>query len=116
MLQKKKEHDKQVNIDEEVQKNKILKGVDTDKKHQHDKLMDEFRKAHRKMFSSTLNNAIKDEDQHDRDNENVKTEKETTITVSDILSDNKNNHHINLNWKKCARVPGVLSCLIGCMY
>lgn len=27
--------------------------MDTQKKHQHDKLMDEFRKAHRKMFSST---------------------------------------------------------------
>lgn len=32
---------------------KILKNVDTDKQQQHSRLMDEFRKAHRKMFKST---------------------------------------------------------------
>lgn len=31
---------------------KILKNVDTDKQQQHSKLMDEFKKAHRKMFKS----------------------------------------------------------------
>lgn len=32
---------------------KILKGVTSDKHHQHNKLMDEFKKAHRKMFKPT---------------------------------------------------------------
>lgn len=31
---------------------KILKNVDNDKQQQHSKLMDEFRKAHRKMFKT----------------------------------------------------------------
>lgn len=37
---------------EEVRKNKIMKDVDDDKKQKHDALMDEFKKAHRKMFAS----------------------------------------------------------------
>lgn len=32
---------------------KILKNVDTDKQQQHSKLMDEFKKAHKKMFKAT---------------------------------------------------------------
>lgn len=71
-FQRKKEVDRQINIEEELQKNKILKGVDTEKKHQHDKLMDEFRKAHRKMFNSLGNGPAKDEnDAVSEINENV---------------------------------------------
>ncbi|GLV35768.1 uncharacterized protein CBL_01080 [Carabus blaptoides fortunei] len=51
--QRNNEVQKQINIDEELQKKKILKTVDNEKKHQHDKLMDEFRKAHRKMFNAS---------------------------------------------------------------
>lgn len=29
---------------------KILKGINTDQQYQHNKLMDEFKKAHQKMF------------------------------------------------------------------
>lgn len=83
-FQKKKELNRQINIEEEVQKNKILKGVDTEKKHQHDKLMDEFRKAHRKMFNTTLDDSTEDEKRTEdvRNTDNKRTEKETTIAVS----------------------------------
>ncbi|KRT85145.1 PDZ domain-containing protein, partial [Oryctes borbonicus] len=37
-------------IDEQLQMKKILKGVDSEKQQQHNQLMNEFRKAHRKMF------------------------------------------------------------------
>ncbi|GJQ84792.1 hypothetical protein Trydic_g21191 [Trypoxylus dichotomus] len=37
-------------IDEQLQMRKILKGVDSEKQQQHTQLMNEFRKAHRKMF------------------------------------------------------------------
>lgn len=69
-------NDRQLNIDEELQKNKILKGVDTDKKHQHEKLMDEFRKAHRKMFK---NDAAKEESDSEKTSN---SEKEQPVTVS----------------------------------
>ncbi|KAF5280494.1 hypothetical protein FQA39_LY18039 [Lamprigera yunnana] len=39
-------------IDEQLQKQKILKGVDAEKQEQHTKLMNEFRKVHRKMFKT----------------------------------------------------------------
>ncbi|KAJ8939761.1 hypothetical protein NQ318_004175, partial [Aromia moschata] len=39
-------------IDEQIQMKKILKGVTTDQQYQHNKLMDEFKKAHQKMFKS----------------------------------------------------------------
>lgn len=34
----------------------MLKGVDDEKKQKHDALMDEFKKAHRKMFANNNNN------------------------------------------------------------
>ncbi|KAF5308257.1 hypothetical protein FQR65_LT06250 [Abscondita terminalis] len=40
-------------IDEQLHKQKILKGVDACKQEQHSKLMDEFKKVHRKMFKTT---------------------------------------------------------------
>ncbi|KAK5644117.1 hypothetical protein RI129_007962 [Pyrocoelia pectoralis] len=40
-------------IDERLQEQKILKVTDTGKEEQHRKLMDEFKKVHRKMFKST---------------------------------------------------------------
>ncbi|KAK9739139.1 PDZ domain [Popillia japonica] len=39
-------------IDEQLQMKKILKGVDSEKQQQHTQLMNEFRKAHRKMFKA----------------------------------------------------------------
>lgn len=42
-------------IDEQLQKEKILKGVDTNKQQQHSRLMDEFKKVHRKMFKTSDN-------------------------------------------------------------
>lgn len=39
-------------IDEKIQKKKILKGINSDKQEQHTKLMDEFKRAHKKMFQS----------------------------------------------------------------
>lgn len=52
-LQRNKEAQRKINIDDELQKKKILKSVDSEKKQQHDKLMDEFKRAHRKMFNSS---------------------------------------------------------------
>lgn len=55
-LQRKKTNT-QPSIEEQTQKEKILKGVDTRKQQQHDRLMDEFKKVHRKMFkNSDINN------------------------------------------------------------
>lgn len=34
----------------------MIKGVDDEKKQKHDALMDEFKKAHRKMFANSNNN------------------------------------------------------------
>ncbi|XP_031338949.1 harmonin [Photinus pyralis] len=45
-------HTKQ-SIDERLQEQKTLKSIDTGKEEQHRKLMDEFKKVHRKMFKST---------------------------------------------------------------
>ncbi|XP_008192662.2 harmonin isoform X1 [Tribolium castaneum] len=42
-------------IDEQLQMKKILKGVTSEKQSQHNKLMDEFKKAHRKMFKAPDN-------------------------------------------------------------
>ncbi|XP_022912475.2 harmonin isoform X1 [Onthophagus taurus] len=39
-------------IDDQLQIKKILKGVNSDKQQQHSQLMDEFKKAHKKMFKS----------------------------------------------------------------
>lgn len=42
-------------IDEQLQIKKILKGVTAEKQNQHNQLMNEFKKAHRKMFKSPEN-------------------------------------------------------------
>ncbi|XP_019876324.2 harmonin isoform X2 [Aethina tumida] len=44
------ESEEKPSIDEQLQMKKILKGVSQDKQFQHTKLMDEFKKAHQKMF------------------------------------------------------------------
>lgn len=85
MLQRNNEVQKKINIDEELQKKKILKSVDSDKKHQHDKLMDEFRKAHRKMFNSsstTSNSMSKTSPQDSPETQNTNEKKDEEIKVS----------------------------------
>lgn len=85
LLQRNNEVQKKINIDEELQKKKILKSVDSDKKHQHDKLMDEFRKAHRKMFNSsstTSNSVSKTSPQNSPDKQNANGKKDAGINVS----------------------------------
>ncbi|KAJ3659498.1 hypothetical protein Zmor_011183 [Zophobas morio] len=42
-------------IDEQLQMKKILKNVTSEKQHQHNQLMDEFKKAHQKMFKPADN-------------------------------------------------------------
>ncbi|CAH0561329.1 unnamed protein product [Brassicogethes aeneus] len=44
------EQEQKPSIDEQIQMKKIMKNVSQDKQFQHTKLMDEFKKAHRKMF------------------------------------------------------------------
>lgn len=65
MFQKKKIEQSKPTIDEQLQMKKILKNVDTDKQQQHSKLMDEFRKAHRKMFKATDDAEASDETNSD---------------------------------------------------
>ncbi|XP_066145408.1 uncharacterized protein [Euwallacea fornicatus] len=52
-IQRRQKKIQQTSIDDQLQKKKILKSVDSDRQHQHSKLMDEFKKAHQKMFKST---------------------------------------------------------------
>jgi hypothetical protein len=49
-FQKKQTEQNKPTIDEQLQMKKILKNVTSEKQHQHSKLMDEFKKAHKKMF------------------------------------------------------------------
>lgn len=56
---------------------KILKNVDNDKQQQHSKLMDEFRKAHRKMFQANENTK-----------EEISPSKEKTTSVKDTMVSN----------------------------
>ncbi|XP_018570293.1 harmonin isoform X3 [Anoplophora glabripennis] len=49
-MQKKVTKEEKPSIDEQLQMKKILKGINTDQQYQHNKLMDEFKKAHQKMF------------------------------------------------------------------
>ncbi|XP_053600107.1 uncharacterized protein LOC128669362 isoform X2 [Plodia interpunctella] len=55
-IQKRKLNKKNANADKAivnpVKKNNISKSIDNDKKKQHDALMDEFKKVHRKMFAN----------------------------------------------------------------
>lgn len=51
-FQKKQIEQNKPSIDEQLQMKKILKGVTSEKQSQHNKLMDEFKKAHRKMFKA----------------------------------------------------------------
>ncbi|XP_048516994.1 harmonin isoform X1 [Dendroctonus ponderosae] len=76
-------------IDEQLQKKKIFKGVDSDKQFQHSKLMDEFKRAHKKMFKSSeavdvekLSNSVTDLSE-DRLNNNAKT-KELTERLAEL--------------------------------
>jgi hypothetical protein len=48
--EKKQTEQNKPTIDEQLQMKKILKNVTSEKQHQHSKLMDEFKKAHKKMF------------------------------------------------------------------
>ncbi|KAF2902793.1 hypothetical protein ILUMI_03387, partial [Ignelater luminosus] len=84
---KKTENNNKPTIDEQLQKRKILKGVDTDKQQQHSKLMDEFKKVHRKMFKSV---------EEDKEAENETKEK---LEVSVFESP----HH-NLSGRHCVVV------------
>ncbi|KAK9870956.1 hypothetical protein WA026_009918 [Henosepilachna vigintioctopunctata] len=55
-IQRRKEKKKvetKPSIEEQLQMKKIVQGVSTDQQSQHSKLMDEFKKAHKKMFKST---------------------------------------------------------------
>ncbi|XP_050307844.1 harmonin isoform X2 [Anthonomus grandis grandis] len=65
-------------IEEQLQIKKILKNVDDDKQHQHSKLMDEFKKAHQRMFK---NNEPTDED----------PSKTSSMENDERLKNNKNN-------------------------
>lgn len=49
-FQRKVTKEEKPSIDEQLQMKKILKGINTDQQYQHNKLMDEFKKAHQKMF------------------------------------------------------------------
>lgn len=51
MLQKKQLETKP-SIDEQLQLKKVVDGFSTEKQSQHCKLMDEFKKAHKRMFKS----------------------------------------------------------------
>lgn len=54
----KKKLDTKPSIDDQLQMKKLIKGVSSDKQHQHSKLMDEFKKAHKRMFKSLDENKI----------------------------------------------------------
>ena len=45
----------QPSIDEQLQMKRVIKGADFELQQQHTQLMDEFRKAHRKMFKANEN-------------------------------------------------------------
>lgn len=47
---------------------KILKNVDADKQQQHSRLMDEFRKAHRRMFKGAEDGGAAEDANDDNDN------------------------------------------------
>lgn len=49
----KKQAESKPSIDEQIQMKKILKGVTNEKQFQHNKLMNEFKQAHKKMFKAS---------------------------------------------------------------
>lgn len=70
-------------IDDQLQMKKVLKGVSTEKQYQHCKLMDEFKKAHQKMFKNT-------DPVDETDNSN-----ETLCSSRDQAADRLNNNASN---------------------
>ncbi|XP_060531155.1 harmonin isoform X2 [Cylas formicarius] len=86
--QKKITEEPKQTIDEQIQIKKILKGVSTDQQFQHNKLMDEFKRAHQRMFKvpdskKSSDNPIEMRN-GDSDKENV-----------DRLNNNKNSNELS---------------------
>lgn len=82
-MQRNKDTQKKINIEEEIQKKKVLnlKGVDSEKKHQHDKLMDEFKRAHRRMFNSSVDVDVNVDNNDSSDTDKQKKENRETAKV-----------------------------------
>lgn len=68
------ESEEKPSIDEQLQMKKILKGVSQDKQFQHTKLMDEFKKAHQKMFRTASDSEM-------LQNRNGIISKETSVSL-----------------------------------
>ncbi|XP_076274051.1 uncharacterized protein LOC143204978 isoform X1 [Rhynchophorus ferrugineus] len=81
-------------IDEQLQKKKILKNVNNDKQHQHSKLMDEFKKAHQKMFKSTDTMEAEADIATIRNNDRLNNNASTELPqkISDRLSNLQDNN------------------------
>ncbi|KAL1509883.1 hypothetical protein ABEB36_004554 [Hypothenemus hampei] len=82
---------KQKSIDEQLQVKKVLKGsVDSERQDQHNKLMNEFKKAHQKMFKQTTNDTSRDgSDNNNCTNNCAMTFKQERLNNSNNTNSNK---------------------------
>ncbi|XP_045479127.1 harmonin isoform X2 [Harmonia axyridis] len=79
----KKKLESKPSIDEQLQKKKIVEGFSPEKQSQHCKLMDEFKKAHKKMFKSS--------DECSDDYEECLVDRNSTIEYSQNLTEKLSN-------------------------
>ncbi|XP_017772701.1 PREDICTED: harmonin isoform X2 [Nicrophorus vespilloides] len=84
--EKNRNKNKEASIDDKMQINKMLRTSNSEKQQQHNKLMDEFKKAHRKMFKSCENLETESNSPTDLDrSENIKiTDRLTSFTTETL--------------------------------